>query len=470
MSLIEKINKERINKVISYSQNIPNPQTDELLENWAKKKEKLSKTFLKGEIIYTYPKIISFEISEEVKRERINDFISFAALLLSYQHPLVEFLTEISTYEFYNNSLEKPYTIYYATDEKKINAGAKVIRSFKHFIEDEKLLRDLQDKASEMIQENKVSGYLTFSIHPLDYLSSSENTLNWRSCHSLDGEYRAGNLSYMNDSSTIIVYLASDFGAMLPNFPSDVAWNSKKWRVLLHFDELCEVCFAGKQYPFYSENALDKVFEIFQENMVETYIAWGGDTKRYEWKGWYNDYIDESHRASGEDVRIEQFRYCIINNGIYDKNKIVHDVPDSRHFNDVLRSTCYDAPYYMFKRYWSPVMDINVEVGAKVKCLYCGEEYITTSDTMMCPDCECKYGNSESDDYSICDCCGRRFPSRDGRYVGIDEDEEFICPNCQDLETFTCEICGNLYYNSDIRYEGERGIYVCKHCKSEKEE
>jgi hypothetical protein len=122
MSLIEKINKEQINKVISYSQCIPDPRTDELLETWAKKKEKLSKTFLKGEVIYTYPNIVNFEISEDVKRERINDFISFAALLLSYQHPLVEFLTEISTNEFYNNSLEKPYTIYYATDEKKINA------------------------------------------------------------------------------------------------------------------------------------------------------------------------------------------------------------------------------------------------------------------------------------------------------------------------------------------------------------
>ena len=28
-----------------------------------------------------------------------------------------------------------------------------------------------------------------------DYLSLSENAFNWRSCHALDGEYRAGNLS-----------------------------------------------------------------------------------------------------------------------------------------------------------------------------------------------------------------------------------------------------------------------------------
>ena len=72
-------------------------------------------------------------------------------------------------------------------------------------------------------------------MHPLDYLSLSENTYNWRSCHSLDGEYRAGNLSYMMDKSTVICYLKSNDDVILSNFGPEVKWNSKKWRVLLYF-------------------------------------------------------------------------------------------------------------------------------------------------------------------------------------------------------------------------------------------
>ena len=47
-----------------------------------------------------------------------------------------------------------------------------------------------------ILQDVKVSGDLVLSVHPLDYLSISDNNHNWYSCHSLDGEYGAGNLGY----------------------------------------------------------------------------------------------------------------------------------------------------------------------------------------------------------------------------------------------------------------------------------
>ena len=84
-----------------------------------------------------------------------------------------------------------------------------------------------------ILQEDKIEGTLCFSVHPLDFLSSSENTYNWRSCHSLDGEFCAGNLSYMADSATMICYLKSDKEEILPRFPEDIPWNNKKWRVFL---------------------------------------------------------------------------------------------------------------------------------------------------------------------------------------------------------------------------------------------
>ena len=91
-----------------------------------------------------------------------------------------------------------------------------------------------------------MSGDFCISIHPLDFLTSSVNTYNWRSCHALDGEYRAGNLSYMVDKSTIICYLKGANNAKLPMFPDDVPWNSKKWRVLIYVSDYWDLLFAGR--------------------------------------------------------------------------------------------------------------------------------------------------------------------------------------------------------------------------------
>ena len=50
MSLLTQINKEDFDKVIAYSQNIPAPQTSELLENWSRAKQDIVSRFLNGKI------------------------------------------------------------------------------------------------------------------------------------------------------------------------------------------------------------------------------------------------------------------------------------------------------------------------------------------------------------------------------------------------------------------------------------
>lgn len=125
----------------------------------------------------------------------------------------------------------------------------KLVKAFKYFEENPRSLEDIQNYASRIIQEDKIEGTLCFSVHPLDFLSVSENTYNWRSCHALDGEYRAGNLSYMVDRSTFICYLRGAENQKLPHFPEDVLWNSKKWRMLLYMEDKRRGLMAGRQYP-----------------------------------------------------------------------------------------------------------------------------------------------------------------------------------------------------------------------------
>lgn len=236
---------DKIKEVLKYSQNIADPKIDKLLTTWASSKQILSNKFLQGNLSYTYPEEITFSLSPAAKEKNFSTFIDMVKGYGEETHWLIKFLFAINADDFYNNYLPFKY-IMDADNEKIIPQGSKIIKSFKCFVEDKQILAQLQMIASMYIQENKINGYLTFSIHPLDFLSSSENTYNWRSCHSLDSEYRAGNLSYICDCGTMIVYLSPNTPEKLPNFPISVPWNSKKWRMLMHFNTSYDVCFAGR--------------------------------------------------------------------------------------------------------------------------------------------------------------------------------------------------------------------------------
>ena len=280
--------KERFDKVIKYSQyGIEEPKTDSLFKNWSLNKQRFYDLF--GEqYIWEYPKKVSFELDDDTKQARIADLITYI-LCNEYSPELADFIQEQKKGFFDNKVIEE----YVTNLNEIITKDTKLIKAFKYFIKDKEVLNDLQSRASRIIQENKIEGTLCFSIHPLDYLSVSETTHNWRSCHALDGEYRAGNLSYMMDNCTIVCYLKSEQNAKLPHFPEDVPWNSKKWRVLLYFNSRMDMCFAGRQYPFTSNKGMDWIIEnCFDELFVENYE--GGFARPRYWANWTTYMIDSA--------------------------------------------------------------------------------------------------------------------------------------------------------------------------------
>ena len=464
--MIEPKLKSDVSEVIRYSQNIENPMIDKLLEDWLKAKTPLMNKFFNGGVSYRSEEKITFELNDESKSERYDCFIEYVGNLIGWNDKFIRYLQSLDTEEFYQNSLFRDYIM---PDNKKIQKGTKIVKSFKYFISDEKLLHDIQSKASEIIQENKVEGYLTFSVHPLDFLSSSENCFNWRSCHSLDGEYRAGNLSYMCDSSTIICYLQTGEDVKLPNFPENVPWNNKKWRMLLHFNTDFDIVFAGRQYPFTSPGALEKIREVMLSLLFtqpDPYLPYYTFSKP-KWSHWHNDYLsDFQYKEHGEDDAsgIENDKYIVINRGVWNINKIVKDADNSRHFNDIIRSSCYTQPYYMFEKCWYPHHDIKFKIGSEVTCLYCGEHTIDSYDTMMCPNCECAHGNSDSEEYCTCDCCGARFYEGNGYWIG----EEHICSNCYETQCFTCEGCSDIFYNDEKYWDEDSKKFLCECCYKDK--
>lgn len=343
-----------------------------------------------------------------------------------------------------------------------IPRGMKIVKSFKYFEKDEDTLADIQSAASMIIQEDKIEGKLCMSVHPLDFLSLSENTYNWRSCHALDGDYRAGNLSYMVDSSTVICYLKSDRDEKLPNFPPEVKWNSKKWRVLLFFSNDWDMIFAGRQYPLMTGTGLnfikDKIFpKVFKINDLTD---------------WTNKQIDS---FKVDDKTVAHFRspYIPVGEHLRPLSEIVINRPGSLQFNDLLSSTCYKSTYCIrhseedqfFTNFLMTKNSTVVEVGGSVPCCRCGKHHIQLSESFMCNDCEIKYGSAEGDEIAICPCCGNRFYYDDGYFV--EGAGEVLCPDCAVEYTDTCDECGELCLKDELIFDGEK--HICIYCKGARE-
>ena len=448
----------QFNKVIEHSQCIENAKTDELFTRWRVAKSAIRNRLFKDKLIYE-TKEVSFELEENAKKERLQSFADWVYEIHDGDcDALTEFLDNLSTQEFYNNRLNEEYED--RVRGVKVPKGIKIIKAFKYFVsaDSPNLLHDLQSRASEIIQENKVSGILCFSIHPLDFLSSSENQYHWRSCHSLDGEFRTGNLSYMCDNHTIMCYLKSKTDVKLPNFPSDVLWNNKKWRCLLFLNDFCNpsCIFAGRQYPFFSSGGLNVVREelIKLLNQMSPYSRL--------WSNWYNDTI-RTYDFPDQNRTIFAQEFYPISQYLIGAEELIQDAEDSMHYNDLLYSSCY-KPYYMFRNAYIPKPEFKI--GSAVRCLRCEQNFIITKDTMMCPECELQYGNSESEDYTHCDNCGGRCLESDTYWVDNDQ----VCPNCAKNDTFVCAECHERHYNSDKKYDSANDRYICIHCYREEEE
>lgn len=448
--------REDFDKVISYSQGIPNPKTEELFDRWLEAKRDFIEA-MDGRLIYTIPHKVSFELSYKEKMNRVNEFIESVSMTWR-NNELACFIDENKD-GFFSNVVVESFT---APGGGKIPKGMKLVKAFKYFEDDRITLEEIQNRASMIIQEDKVEGHLCFSVHPLDFLSTSENTYNWRSCHALDGEYRCGNLSYMMDKSTVVVYLRSDKEEnALPNFPPEVKWNSKKWRMLLFVSDSWNAMFAGRQYPFFSETALEAVLY----HASEAFRLSG------EWSNWHNDEFRNFKFAGDDEGRDEMwFRnvYIPMKDKLYLKNELIEDCENPMHFNDLLRSSCY-IPYYCWqKRSWGYNNEIHFTIGGEIPCLRCGKYPVAQTDDMLCQDCELEYGNSEDEMYTTCSCCGRRILYDDSYYV--ESSGENICEYCADRECRECDNCGELYWNNEISYDKKNHDYRCEHCHSEQQE
>ena len=473
---IKEIQK-KFNEIVKYSQGISGEiNTDKLFEDWQKNKSIYINAW-DGELIKEIGEM-EFHLSKEQRSHTISniiDQIEYIYLHSSLRYPDFKFeeLTDFilaNEDTFFDNIVSHSWKF----QDAEIPKGMKILKAFKFFCTDKDVLNDIQSIASMAIQNDKITGVLCMSVHPLDFLSVSENAHNWRSCHSLDGEYRAGNLNYMGDSCTVICYLKSKHKYELPHFPSDIKWNSKKWRMLLFFDEDYQVMMAGRQYPFF-ENSLLLPIKHEVERMFE---------RRYS--GWMDEYystdklkafLDDDDKDDIYEVSFIE-KYLPVGSRLMRMNNLVKNGDGTLQFNDLLNSNSYKNPYYSFalmketfrknKFYniqsWKSTVP-KIRVGQACNCVECGNELITLSESFLCKHCMIKEGTATLDyeEFAECPICGSIFDVEDGISVKDEASELFICPDCIKTETKRCEKCGELYIKDILDEDG-----ICPDCKLKK--
>jgi len=117
---------------------------------------------------------------------------------------------------------------------------------------------------SNIFTGKTIEGTLVLSIHPLDYLTISDNANGWSSCMSWTlpdlGCYKKGTLEILNSNNVLIAYLKSDSDF---EFTPGYTWNNKSWRSLVVVNK--NLIVAGKAYPYEHADLSQKVVEILRQ-------------------------------------------------------------------------------------------------------------------------------------------------------------------------------------------------------------
>lgn len=437
--------KSQVNEVLCHAANVSRvPALDDYMKEWRKNKERFIKMF-NDQLIVEIEEDITFTLTDEEKEKKFDDFVR---ILIEDSYYKPSDILDPKVVDFINNNHDSFYdnTVTWAEDSSLI--GMKLTRALKFFIHDKAVLDAYQTEMSRILQQNKVTGKFCLSVHPLDYLSSSENVSNWRSCHALDGEYAAGNLSYMMDPSTIVCYLRSSEGENyhLPHFPSSVTWNNKKWRMLLHVNESNNALIISRQYPFFTSEGPNLAKQVYETV-----------SKKHFSDFYYKPFSRVFLGPNSETVYSLNEKYIVICGEPVPLKTLVHEVKNSMNYNDVLYSSVCDPQMALdIDLHWcvdaSKVLPF--EIGHAVKCVECGYDLLDSEmGGFRCPNC------AEPREY--CVYCGDP--------VYEDDDIHWLngepyCDHCWDMHVSYCEHCDSYVVDDDMRND------MCEHCNEQREE
>lgn len=328
---------------------------DHILRVWATHKERLyallgNQLQVKKKIEYTAPR----EVLVENMMKLFRDDNKFRSISYKFRNWIqsedipddikenAQFLREIFSYiTFADNSINMYFmdyvvkistpsgkTISIQHGSKPIKIISKIAKEFGVLTEEE--VEYIRIKQSQVLNQKKIKGTLVLSIHPLDYMTMSDNASGWSSCMSWQeyGCYRRGTVEMMNSETVVVAYLESEQPMKMYTPEGDKEWNNKKWRQLFVVND--DIIASVKSYPYFNEEltttALDWLAELLEINggikfnkhaitfySNETYDFVFSDNYCFEFytDDMYNDFYTTTHyaRISNPEVKYYEINY-----------------------------------------------------------------------------------------------------------------------------------------------------------------
>lgn len=186
-------------------------------------------------------------------------------------------------YKVQNKETGKEITFH--KNEKYFRALGKLIHNCP--LSDE-VFETFRIKMSQITNQKTLKGTMCISIHPMDYVTMSDNDYDWDSCMNwtIDegGDYRLGTVEMMNSPMVVCAYLKGDREFQWGNYhikdDPNYCWNSKKWREL--FIVRPDFDIEVKAYPYDNEEFTKVVMDKLEElmgNVHEEEIYWNYQTR-----------------------------------------------------------------------------------------------------------------------------------------------------------------------------------------------
>lgn len=232
------------------------------------KSDYLSSIFPEGKLITTTP--IEFKESISEVERKIDNLWADPNKYVEYFYHQFRNLYRDSDWEYYSamldilntsslatNRIELRQTIHFPLPNGKTlkaETGMKTGRFLRQMAKAFDMPMDkfdiYQNAISTCLQTKTLSGELCLSIHPLDFMTMSDNTIGWSSCMSWsgDGEYRQGTVEMMNSPCVVVGYLRSEKDMPMAD---GAKWNNKKWRCLFIVDP--NFIISVKSYPYFND-------------------------------------------------------------------------------------------------------------------------------------------------------------------------------------------------------------------------
>lgn len=250
------------------------------------------------------------------------------------------------------------------------------------------------DALSIIRTDKRVNDTMCLSIHPLDYITMSDNAEGWDSCMNwVDaGSYRGGTLEMLNSRYVVVGYMKSD-----KDFEN---WNSKTWRELYIVDK--DIISNIRAYPY--RNSYLSQFNIKWLKELAEQAGYG--TYREEMLHFDGTYEDN------EKTNSEFF---------WNRKHTVYFTTDTM-YNDMGRDV-----NYCFWTADDSVKSVDLCYSGKKTCIVCGQIFDEEEGYVVCGDCAY---------ISTCRCsnCDESFDREDL----IECDGELLCQWCYDDIAIHC--------------------------------